>query len=204
MCQISDTCTYRYRPALAGGPNELQTSMVPHTGTEDVTAAHEGPDGAEEDFVMDEPPPPSPPPKNRRRGTDYSSLNQLEALSWTQWWREQRHSPCVMRPTTVLIIIVIAALSLVGLVLQIPTFVLGLVLSPLMRRMPWFVEFIYPAGIARSVHIALMQWGLNSKIGRGSGVKGKNGRLMPPQLQRRKRCVRDRSLAPGSTRQLFA
>jgi len=158
--------------------------MVPHTGTEDVTAAHEGPDGAEEDFVMDEPPPPSPPPKNRRRGTDYSSLNQLEALSWTQWWREQRHSPCVMRPTTVLIIIVIAALSLVGLVLQIPTFVLGLVLSPLMRRMPWFVEFIYPAGIARSVHIALMQWGLNSKIGRGSGVKGKNGRLMPPQHSR--------------------
>ena len=89
-----------------------------------------------------------------------------------------------MCPTTVLIIIVIAALSLVGLLFQIPTFVLGLFLSPLMRRMTWFVEFIYPAGIARTVHIALMQWGLNSKVGRGSGVKGKSGRLMPPQHSR--------------------
>jgi glyoxylase-like metal-dependent hydrolase (beta-lactamase superfamily II) len=89
-----------------------------------------------------------------------------------------------MCPTTVLIIIVVAALSFVGLLLQIPTFVLGLLLSPLMRRMAWFVEFIYPAGIARTVHIALMQWGLNSKVGRGSGVKGKSGLLMPPQHSR--------------------
>mmetsp|Transcript_34673 Transcript_34673/g.75882 ORF Transcript_34673/g.75882 Transcript_34673/m.75882 type:complete len:868 (-) Transcript_34673:83-2686(-) len=118
-----------------------------------------------------------------RKEPRYSSL-PTPILSWKQRMREYRHNPCIMAPTTALLVTVIALLSLVGLALRLPIFVLGLFLSPLMRRAPWFVEFIYPSSIARSVHIALMQWGLHSKVGRGSGIKGRSGRLIPPQHSR--------------------
>ena len=90
--------------------------------------------------------------------------------------REIRHSACLMAPVTALMVVTVGLLMLIGLVFQLPTFLLGLVMSPLMKRMPWFVEFIYPMGIARWVHVLLMRWGLKSRVGTVP-KRGPKGRL---------------------------
>lgn len=56
-------------------------------------------------------------------------------------------------------------LSLVGLVLQFPTVVLGIFISPLTKRMQWLVEFLYPYNIARWGHLLLVKSGMRRKCG---------------------------------------
>ena len=121
----------------------------------------------------------------RAGAADYMALPiESRSLSWAQRMRNMRHSPCVMAPLTVLLFAIIGILALVGLVFRMPIFLLGLLSARFTTRANWFVEFIYPASIARTVHIYLMQWGLHSRVGRGSGVKGRKGKLIPPQHSR--------------------
>ena len=62
--------------------------------------------------------------------------------------REFRHSPCLMRPVSLVMILVFAVFMLVTLALQLPALVLGLVLAPLLQRSAWYVEFLYPLPLA--------------------------------------------------------
>lgn len=45
---------------------------------------------------------------------------------------------------------------MVTLLFQCPTLLLGLLLSPILQRTPWYIEFLYPMGIAKWGHFFLM------------------------------------------------
>ena len=45
---------------------------------------------------------------------------------------------------------------LFGLLLQVPGLVLGILLAPILSRSSWYVEFLYPWGIARWAHFLLI------------------------------------------------
>jgi glyoxylase-like metal-dependent hydrolase (beta-lactamase superfamily II) len=81
--------------------------------------------------------------------------NDEERL-WGQPFREWRHNPCIMSPIALTSLLIIGLLSLVGLLLQFPTLIIGFILSPLLSRSSWIIEFLYPLGIGRSVHCFLV------------------------------------------------
>lgn len=81
------------------------------------------------------------------------------------FWRDCRHNPCLMTPLSAMLLFTFFILTLIGLVLQFPSFVLGLFISPLTRRMQWLVEFLYPYNISRWGHLFLVKSGMRRKCG---------------------------------------
>jgi len=72
--------------------------------------------------------------------------------------REWRHNPCLMQPTTLLMFVLFGILMLVTLLMQAPALALGLLLSPVLSRSAWYVQFLYPSwDIARWAHFYLMR-----------------------------------------------
>jgi len=71
--------------------------------------------------------------------------------------REWRHNPCLMRPLSALLLIVFAAFWLVVTVLKFPTLVLGLLLSPILQRFNWVIEFWYPTAVGKWMHLTLVR-----------------------------------------------
>lgn len=67
--------------------------------------------------------------------------------------REWRHNPCLMRPATALMLILFAVVWIVIFVLKFPSLVLGLFLSPILRRFHWVIEFWYPTAIGKWLHL---------------------------------------------------
>ena len=67
------------------------------------------------------------------------------------------------------IVICVAGITLI---FHIPAFVLGLLVAPLARRTPWFIEFLYPTGLARWGHFLLINSALNSKKSKNGGGNG--------------------------------
>jgi glyoxylase-like metal-dependent hydrolase (beta-lactamase superfamily II) len=82
---------------------------------------------------------------------------------WTTRFREARHNPCLMAPLSLFLFVIFALFFLLTLLFQFPTLLLGLLLSPLLQRAPWYIEFLYPFGIAKWGHFFLMR-GSNSKF----------------------------------------
>jgi len=100
-------------------------------------------------------------------------------LPLTLRYREWRHSPCLMRPLTLLLSISILLLFILISILKFPALLLGFLLNILTSRGNWLVEFLYPLSIAKWGHILLMKWGSAKKNGRlsvmvGSGVGKSN------------------------------
>lgn len=79
------------------------------------------------------------------------------------WLREARHNPCLMRPVSALVMFILMLVSAITMLLYIPSFVLGFLVSPLARRTAWFIEFFYPFGIARWGHFLLVKSASKSK-----------------------------------------
>jgi len=77
-------------------------------------------------------------------------------------FREWRHNPCLMQPASLVMIVIFAFFMITMLVLQAPTFVLGLVVAPIISRSSWYVEFLYPWDVARWGHFFLIR--LSSKF----------------------------------------
>lgn len=80
-------------------------------------------------------------------------------------FREWRHSPCLMTPLSAILLFIMAILSLVLLILQLPGVLIGFFITPIAKRGNWFVEFLYPFGLAKWGHLKLMQWGSATKNG---------------------------------------
>jgi len=91
-----------------------------------------------------------------------SSTYEMEGRE-SGWIREARHNPCLMRPVSALAMLIIAVVSFITMVLYIPSFVLGFLISPLTRRTAWFIEFFYPLGLARWGHFFLVKSASRSK-----------------------------------------
>lgn len=73
-------------------------------------------------------------------------------------WREWRHNPCIMRPLTSVVLLTVALLGVTAAILKFPTLVLGWILSPVLSRLYWVVEFWYPTGIGKWLHVSLVRW----------------------------------------------
>ena len=72
-------------------------------------------------------------------------------------FREWRHNPCLMQPVSLVMFLVFGVFMLATLMLQAPTLLLGLLLSPILSRSAWYVEFLYPWDFARWAHFYLMK-----------------------------------------------
>ena len=83
------------------------------------------------------------------------------------WLREARHSPCLMNPVSAIMMFILLLVSALTMLLHVPAFLLGLLVSPIARRTAWFIEFLYPTGIARWGHFFLVRSALKSKCGDG-------------------------------------
>ena len=76
---------------------------------------------------------------------------------WNMLLRELRHNPCFMRPITTIVILTIALFWIILSVLRLPTLLLGLVLSPLLHKFYWVVEFWYPTGLGKQLHFWMIR-----------------------------------------------
>jgi glyoxylase-like metal-dependent hydrolase (beta-lactamase superfamily II) len=112
----------------------------------------------------------------------------------TEWFflgselREFRHNPCLLRPVSLVMIVIFGAFMLITMLSQVPTLVLGLVLAPILQRSSWYVEFLYPLPIGRWAHFFLM--GLSSKMKLKS--IDKNRGFHSRTLEQRYEVVKDR------------
>jgi glyoxylase-like metal-dependent hydrolase (beta-lactamase superfamily II) len=77
--------------------------------------------------------------------------------------REYRHNPCLMRPLSTLMLILFCLFSLLVALFHIPGVVLGFLLSPILKRTAWLIEFLYPMGIARWAHFFLVKASMKTK-----------------------------------------
>ncbi|KAG7353800.1 hydroxyacylglutathione hydrolase [Nitzschia inconspicua] len=102
--------------------------------------------------------------------------------------REFRHNPCLMRPVSLVMIVIFGAFTMITLLLQVPALVLGLVLSPILQRSSWYVEFLYPLPVGRWAHFFLM--GLSSKM--KLKAMDKNRGFHSRTLEQRYEVVKDR------------
>jgi len=107
-------------------------------------------------------------------------------------WREARHNPCLMTPLSAILLLLVCILSLATLALQVPTFVLGILLAPLTARFQWLVEFLYPAGIARWGHLALLRMGAKSRNGVNLDSDGKTMPMHSRAIEQRTEVVKGR------------
>lgn len=102
--------------------------------------------------------------------------------------RELRHNPCMMRPVSLVMIVIFGAFMFLTLLLQVPALVLGFILAPILQRSSWYVEFLYPLPIGRWAHFFLM--GLSSKMKLKS--VDKNRGFHSRTLEQRYEVVKDR------------
>jgi glyoxylase-like metal-dependent hydrolase (beta-lactamase superfamily II) len=90
-----------------------------------------------------------------------------------------------MSPLALTSLLIIGTFSLVGLLLQFPTLVIGFILSPLISRSAWVIEFLYPLGIGRSAHCFLVSL-MNSKNRRakdGDKNRGFHSRTLETSIE---------------------
>ena len=104
-------------------------------------------------------------------------------------FREVRHNPCLMSPISLILFIIFGLFLFVTLLFQLPGLLLGLLMAPILARSPWYVEFLYPWGIGRSLHLFL--------LGRNDSTSGK-GKDDDKNRGFHSRCVEQRvEVVPG-------
>lgn len=91
---------------------------------------------------------------------DRNMIDEQEyvAQGWGSVFREYRHSSCMMRPVTMLMIFAVIAFFSITLIFQFPGLILGLLMVPILKRNSWYVEFLYPLPIGRWGHFLLMSF----------------------------------------------
>jgi glyoxylase-like metal-dependent hydrolase (beta-lactamase superfamily II) len=62
-----------------------------------------------------------------------------------------------MNPLSAIMMFIFLLVSGITMLFHIPAFFLGLAVSPIARRTTWFIEFLYPTGIARWGHFFLVK-----------------------------------------------
>lgn len=83
--------------------------------------------------------------------------------------REFRHNPCLMAPVTFMGLLVLCLFWTLTMLWKFPLFFLGYLLSPFINRTQFVIEFLYPSGLGRWVHLSIcrmvQQTGRSSKAG---------------------------------------
>lgn len=88
-------------------------------------------------------------------------------------FREFRHNPCLMAPPTFLGVLLLGVFWTFAFLWKFPLLVLGFLLSPIVNRTQFIIEFLYPWGIGRWVHLTISRLIGNSMHGKGASEKNK-------------------------------
>ena len=88
-------------------------------------------------------------------------------------WRDTRHNPCIMAPATAVMALIVCCFWTVSFIWQFPLFVLGFLLSPILRRQQFFIEFLYPSGLGRWAHLFLIRLVGKSRISKKANDKNR-------------------------------
>jgi len=91
-----------------------------------------------------------------------------DKISWSMRAREWRHNPCLMRPASALVLILFSAFWIVVAVLKFPSLVLGILMSPVLQRFNWVIEFWYPTAIGKWLHLTVVRLANRSRGGKES------------------------------------
>jgi hydroxyacylglutathione hydrolase len=95
---------------------------------------------------------------NRDENTD----DPNDFFSWSNVFREWRHNPCIMKPITAFFLLFFAIFWIVLVLVKFPTLLLGLLLTPILNRMQWIIEFWYPTSLGRCIHLTMVRWAMRS------------------------------------------
>jgi len=93
--------------------------------------------------------------------TDVDDRNEQQenyVRRWGSMVRELRHSPCMMRPLTLVMILLLGVFFFLTLLFQCPILILGFLLAPVLKRNSWYVEFLYTLPVGRWAHFLLMSF----------------------------------------------
>jgi glyoxylase-like metal-dependent hydrolase (beta-lactamase superfamily II) len=98
--------------------------------------------------------------KNEKENNDRTSGYETTyvAQGWGSVFREFRHSSCMMRPVALLMLFALIIFFSLTLMFQFPGIVLGLLMSPILQRNSFYIEFLYPLPIGRWGHFLLMSF----------------------------------------------
>jgi glyoxylase-like metal-dependent hydrolase (beta-lactamase superfamily II) len=80
-------------------------------------------------------------------------------------WREVRHNPCVMAPTSAVMLLVVGIFWALTFLWQFPIFMLGFLVSPIVQRQQFLIEFLYPTSLGRWAHLWLVRLVQKSRLG---------------------------------------
>ncbi|KAL7556933.1 hypothetical protein ACA910_005285 [Epithemia clementina (nom. ined.)] len=87
--------------------------------------------------------------------------------------REFRHNPCLMGPLTFAGLLIVCILWIFAFIWKFPIFMLGYLLSPILNRTQFIIEFFYPLGLGRMLHIAICHMVQRTNV-KGSKSSDKN------------------------------
>ena len=111
-------------------------------------------------------------------------------MSWVEHWRhalrEGRHNPCLMRPVTALVLVVLMLFWLVVALLRIPTLLLSFLLAGVLQRFPLVIEFLYPTSLGRWIHITVAEYLMGThrkKLRPGDKNRGFHSRCLEQRLE---------------------
>lgn len=103
---------------------------------------------------------------------------------WPNRFREWRHNPCIMRPTSALVMFVILLFWMISLALRFPTFLLGMVMGPVFARSQWAIEFIYPMDMMRWAHLYVIRLLQRTRKSKPDDInKGFHSRAMETRIE---------------------
>ena len=89
---------------------------------------------------------------------DRNEQQESDVQCWGSIFREFRHSSCMMRPLTLVMILLLGMFFIVTLLFQCPALILGFFLAPVLKRNSWYVEFLYSLPVGRWGHFLLMSF----------------------------------------------
>jgi glyoxylase-like metal-dependent hydrolase (beta-lactamase superfamily II) len=82
---------------------------------------------------------------------------RYEAYSVAHLLREARHSPCIMIPLASLILLIVLSVGTLSLALLAILYFIRLAASPLLHRLNYVMEFLYPTIFGRWCHFLLLR-----------------------------------------------
>lgn len=100
--------------------------------------------------------------------------------------RGWRHNPCLMRPVTTLLLLTVAVFWVSVTVLKFPTLILGMLLSPVLTRFYWVIEFWYPTGIGKWLHLTVIRLANRSRskdVGDNDANRGFHSRASETRVE---------------------
>jgi hypothetical protein len=99
-----------------------------------------------------------------RRNANRNDDDDTDPDYWRHTLREWRHNPCLMRPLTACVLLVIVLFGLITTLLKFPTFLLSILLGGVLQKFNWVIEFLYPTSLGKWIHLTIAEYVSKSRM----------------------------------------